>query len=104
MLERLKRALVESFVGAIALGWLFAQAIGHLANILAAPVASWISRKEYQGVLKGASIGTAFSMQDGLPELIRFVGLMVVGYLLLRWLYIERPPKESPVRTEASLR
>lgn len=38
MLNRLKRTLVESFVGAIALGYLLAQTILHFVNIFASPV------------------------------------------------------------------
>ena len=38
MLERFKRALVESFIGAIGLGYLLAQGILHFVNIFASPV------------------------------------------------------------------
>ena len=48
MLERLKRALVESFVGAIALGYLLAQGILHFVNIFASPIAGWVSRSYYK--------------------------------------------------------
>lgn len=45
MFERLKRALVESYVGAVALGYPFAQAIMHFVNIFASPVSAWAARK-----------------------------------------------------------
>jgi hypothetical protein len=89
MLERLKRALVNSFVGAIALGWLFAQGILHFAYVFSAPVAGWLTRREYHGMV----VSTGFSLQDALPELVRSVSLLLVGYLLLRWLYYK--PIES---------
>jgi len=50
MFKRLKRALVESFVGAIALGWLFAQGIIHFVGVFSSPVAAWIRRNEYRGL------------------------------------------------------
>ena len=41
MFGRLKTALVESFVGAIALGLIFAQAVLHLISAITAPVNEW---------------------------------------------------------------
>jgi hypothetical protein len=39
MFERLKQSVVESYVGAIALGCLLAQSLVHFASIFTAPVA-----------------------------------------------------------------
>jgi hypothetical protein len=49
MFERLKQSVVESYVGAIALGWLLAQSPVYFANIFTAPVARSILRREYRG-------------------------------------------------------
>jgi len=86
LLKRLKNALVDSFVGAIALGWLFAQGILHFANIFSTPFADWVTRREYRG-LTDRAMSTNFSFQAGLPELIRSFALLLLGYGLLRWLY-----------------
>jgi hypothetical protein len=94
MLERLKRALVESFVGVIAVGWLFAQAGVHFANVIVAPIVGWMARRQYQyqGVL-GRSPGVeGFTLQDAVPDLIRSSALFLIAYILLRWLYF---PKET---------
>jgi hypothetical protein len=96
MLSRLKAAFVSSFVGAIALGWAFAQAISHAVSIIATPIASWISRWEYRGMSANQSAPTAFFIQDAIPELIRTVALLLVGYALLRWLYYD-PVKNDGV-------
>lgn len=85
MFERFRSVLVSSFVGAIALGWVFAQAILHFAYIFSAPVAGWLTRREYHGVVDRVYGG--FSLHDALPELAKSVSLLVVGYVLLRWLY-----------------
>ena len=85
MLERLRSVLVSSFVGAIALGWVFAQAILHFAYVFSAPVAGWLTRREYHGIVD--RVNTAFSLHDALPELAKSVSLLIVGYILLRWLY-----------------
>ena len=84
---RLKRTLVQSFVGAIALGWIFSQAVVHLAYVFSAPIAGWLSRREYQRFADHAIGQTRFFMQDSLPELVKAVSLLLLGYLLLRWLY-----------------
>ena len=87
MLKRLKESLVESFVGAICLGYLFAQGLIHLAYMFIAPLAGWISRKEYRALTMTPEISTKFSFSGALPELAKAVGLLLLGYILLRWLY-----------------
>jgi hypothetical protein len=89
MFSRLKRALVESYVGAIGLGYLLAEAILHLANIVAWPVAVWVSRTESLGIKPGAPPLNAVSYKAELPELIRFIFISLALYVLLRWLYFE---------------
>jgi hypothetical protein len=89
MFDRLKRSLVESFVGAIALGWLFAQGIFHFANIFVAPVTAWIGRSEYRSLTGSASVSAGFLLQDAMPELFRSFFLLLIGYILLRWLYLK---------------
>lgn len=95
MLERLKKALVESFVGAIGLGFLLATSISHLANIFASPIAGWVSRKEYGGMIPESSKLPGFSFKEALPELARFVVILVVWYFLVRWLYFRPAEKET---------
>jgi hypothetical protein len=95
MFERLKVALVESFVGAIALGWVFAQGILHFAYIFSAPAAGWVMRREYHGIIDRAAFANSFSLQDAVPELIRSVLLLLVGYWLLRWLYFKPLKKQT---------
>jgi|ERR1700678_3833083 hypothetical protein len=94
MFQRLKRALTSSYVGAIALGWTFAQGIWHFASVFSAPVAGWLTRKEYRGFIGHAPVGD-FTLRDSLPELAKSVSLFLVGYLLLRWLYFGPPEKQQ---------
>ena len=88
MLERLRSVLVSSFVGAIALGWVFAQGILHFAYVFSAPVAGWLTRREYPSI---GRVNAGFSLHDALPDLAKSVSLLIVGYLLLRWLYYKTP-------------
>src|SRR5258706_12871433 len=96
MFERLKRALVESFVGAIALGYLLAQCILHFVNIFALPIAGWVSRNDYRAIIPGGAALAGFSPKDDLPDLSTFVVLLLGWYILLRWLYF------TPLKTDAS--
>jgi hypothetical protein len=97
MFERLKQSLVESYVGAIALGWLFAQAILHCANIFAAPIVGWVSRSEYRR-FADHSVGfpSNLMLRDSLPELAKSCSLLLLGYVLLRWLYFKPIEKRGP--------
>jgi hypothetical protein len=101
MFKHLKRVLVTSFVGAIGLGWLFAQGILHFAYIFSAPVAGWLMRREYPGAVEHLNATTSFSLQDALPEMARSFSLLLVGYLLLRWLYY-RPLDQEVTESEQS--
>ncbi|HXY10215.1 MAG TPA: hypothetical protein VEI52_20400 [Terriglobales bacterium] len=90
----MKQALVESYVGAIALGYAFAQGILHFVNIFASPFAGWISRKEYGGLVPRTTALPGFTLQDALPEAVRFFFLVLVWLVLMRWLYL-KPLKED---------
>src|SRR5260370_32724086 len=96
MSDRLKRDLVDSFIGAIAPGFLLAQCILLFVNIFAAPIAGWVSRNNYRAVIPGGAAMASFSLKDALPDLSRFVVLFLVWYLLVRWLYF------TPPKTDAS--
>ncbi|HEY2456272.1 MAG TPA: hypothetical protein VGI13_03135 [Candidatus Acidoferrum sp.] len=92
MIERLKQALVDSYVGAIALGYALAQCIFHFVNIFATPIAGWITRKEYKDVIAHDTPLVGFTFADALPEVVRFGLLLMAWYFLVRWLYF------TPVR------
>ena len=100
MFKRLRKVLVESFVGAIALGWMLAEIVAHLVNAFAAPVAAWLARTEYKHVITAYDGPKGFIFQDALPELARFAILLLVWYVLVRWLYFTPVEKEGPKATE----
>lgn len=96
MLKRFKRALVESYVGAIALGYLLAETVLHFCYTFATPVSGWVSRTEYRDPLGRTTLPQGFRLQEGLPELVRFVVLLVSWCLLMYWLYVKREKTEVP--------
>jgi hypothetical protein len=87
MLKSLKEALVSSFVGTIAIGWIFAQGILHFAYVFSAPFTGWLIRREYRGFMDRPTFASGVSLQESVPELVKSLSLLLVGYLLLRWLY-----------------
>lgn len=88
-MQRLKKAAVESYVGAIGIGWILAQAVLHFAYVFAAPVSQWIARREYCELMNQPSPPARLYVYYAMPELIRCVLLLIVGYVLLRWLYFK---------------
>jgi hypothetical protein len=98
MFERLRQVAVESFVGAIALGYLLAQVIMHFVGIFASPVQAWVTQRELHLLTPGgtAAAPTGLSFQNAAPELIRFLLLAAVWYVLMRWLYFRPLRKEPP--------
>ena len=85
MFGRLKTALVESFVGAIALGWIFAQAVLHLIGAVTAPLSEWEQQRFFSELRVGDHL--RYPLLAWIPELTAAIGLAAVGLLLLRWLY-----------------
>lgn len=94
-MKRLKRVLVESFVGAIAIGWILAQGLMHFANALTTPFSTWIFRQQYRDLPNNPYRSTDFSFRYALPELAKCASLLVLCYILLRWLYFQPPIHES---------
>ena len=102
MFERLKKALVDSFVEAIALGWIFAQRILHFTDVFSAPFANWIMRREYPGFLDHVTGSTSFSLQYALPELARSVCLLALGYFAA--LAVLQTRRQRNIRIDGSSR
>jgi hypothetical protein len=94
MFERLKKMLVESFVGAIGLGWIFASAMWDFTNALANPLRIWMARRGTLGAAGIAARHAGSLLSSVLPGLIDCFLLLAFGYVLLRWLY--GTPAEKP--------
>jgi len=96
-MRKLKRAIVESFVGAVALGYLLAEGIMSVVSIFTAPLNSWITRQDYGSEVH---VNTAFSFRYAWPQAARSIGLLVLFYIHLRWLYFT--PVETPITSESA--
>lgn len=97
MFKRLKRLLVTSYVGAIALGILLAEAIRAFTDIFTVPAFTWAT---YRTVLPNSIVNRGSPLEQSLPYVGQFILLILVDYLLLLWLYAE--PIDS-MTTSASI-
>jgi hypothetical protein len=97
MFKRIKRALVDSYVGAVALGYLFAQTIMYFIAIFSAPVSVWLAERRSPAFASHTVPSTNFILLSGIPQLIDAVLLLLLWYILLRWLYFETPRREKTV-------
>ena len=59
-------------------------------NIFASPIPGWLPRKQYGAVVLSTSARVGFSLQDALPDLVRFFLLLLFWSVLLRWLYLKK--------------
>jgi len=96
MLERLKQSLVESYIGAIALGYLLAVDILRFVSIFTAPVAAWAARSEVRSIIPRQVVPEDSYLQAALPQLMEFLLLGLLWYVLFRWLYLKLPQHHSP--------
>ncbi len=95
MLDRLKRVLVKSFIGAIGLGYLLAQAVMYMVSIFTSPLTQWSTQSIFQSIAPRPSAPAGFPFQAALPQIVGFLVLLLIWYGLLRWLYFTRLT-ESP--------
>lgn len=100
MFRNIRKMLVSSYVGAIALGYLLSECILHFSAIFSAPIARWIGQDEYRALTTNASYTGTNPLRYALPEFARFVILGLVWYVLFRWLY-SGPLKDEMVETPA---
>jgi hypothetical protein len=102
MLKRLKQALVESYIGAVALGTMLAQGIYSFVGIFADPVGNWLSEKEVVRFSPNSVGPTGISFQYSLPSLIRSLLTLVIWYVLVRWLYFpaNQAARQTPTDQE----
>jgi hypothetical protein len=102
MFERLRQALVDSYVGAVALGWLLAGGLMDFVGIFSSPFAVWISRNQLRALAEHQTGPVGLSLQDGVPDLIKAFVILLVWYVLFRWLYL-KPLKTNSSEAAANL-
>lgn len=87
MLERLRRVLVESFVGVIGLGYLLAETVLYFVNIFSAPLGQWAMRRLYPGLAAEREIANRFPFEAAVPQAVACLILLLIWCALFYWLY-----------------
>lgn len=101
MLSRFKRAIVQSYIGAIALGYLFAQIVFYFVGVFATPVATWATESHFHQDTHN-NVTPTLSLLTSVPDVIRFTLSLTLWYLLLWWLYMKSSgPEKSEPSTES---
>ena len=99
MLDRLKDALVESYVGTVLVGWLFAEGLIHAVGIFTAPLTTWEARTFVHSFIgeSGSVRSTTerFPWWEALPQALSAALLLIIAYRLLRWLYYKTNARQS---------
>lgn len=96
MLDRLKQAIVKSYVGAVGLGYLLAQIVLNFVAIFASPIAGWASERVYLNISSAVATQHGIPYEVAFPDFVRFVLLSALFYLLMRWLYFPRRMAAAP--------
>jgi hypothetical protein len=102
-LANMRTALVDSFVGAIAVGWLFADGIARFVSILTEPFQRWLAQRQFWNANHYSSAAPGYPFPDALSILLTSVLLLLIAYGLLRWLYYpptEKQDQEQPPEPE----
>jgi hypothetical protein len=101
----LKTALVDSYVGAIALGYLLGEGVEQIAMVFTAPFSEWITLQELRRLSLPNESSAGFSLRASLPSLAHGVFFILIGLALLRWLYYPakvKAPSESTAEADAT--
>jgi hypothetical protein len=71
-----------------------AQGILAFVSIFTAPVGSWVTRNDFRTLGSSTTTFGGFPFQDALPRAAEFLLILLVWYVLFRWLYFK--PWPSP--------
>jgi hypothetical protein len=80
-------------VGAIALGWLFAEGVTRFVGIFLEPISVLVAQRRYFEIAGAHSTSLGFPYLQAIVQALTAAAYLLVGYGLLRWLYY--PPAEK---------
>ena len=85
-MKRLREILLTQYIGAITIGFILAQAaIGFVSEITQTVAGYWVLQSQRSAL--GPS--TSFPWANFLTSMVSIALNLVVGFLLIRWLYAE---------------
>jgi len=99
-MKRIREILLTQYIGAITIGFIFAQAAIHFIDELALTVARYWMAEESQASAIGAA--RSFPWANFIVSMASVVLHLLVGFLLIRWLYSEEKTQSGGQEVEAS--
>jgi hypothetical protein len=99
-MKRVREILLTQYIGAITIGFIFAQAATHFINGITQVAAQyWTIQQDYRGVM-GAP--RSFPWASFIVSMSSVVLHLLVAFLLIRWLYAEENGQSGDQEVEAS--
>lgn len=90
-MRRLREILLNEYIGAIAIGFLLAQAIGGIIGVILQPIITYFeNRGRPQSIFASQS---NFSWPSLVLSAISIVLHLLAAFLLLYWLYLKKTPE-----------
>lgn len=92
MLNTIKRILLTQYIGAIVTGFITAQGIAGVVTAILLPL-QWrllMRNRQWPSSFGGGDAPRTFDWNETLIALVRAALNLLVAYLLVRWLYMER--------------
>lgn len=90
-MRRIREVLLNEYIGAIAIGFIVAQAVAGIVSTVVQPVAFyWESRRRPANFFESP----AFPWDSVLLSFVSVVLYLLAAYLLLHWLYL-RPSEQA---------
>jgi NADH:ubiquinone oxidoreductase subunit 6 (subunit J) len=98
-MKRIRKILLTQYIGAITIGFIFAQAMIQFIDNTALGAMRYWTPEEFQGSAMGAA--RSFPWANFIVPLAAVVLQLLVGFLLIRWLYSEEKTQSSNQKVEA---
>ena len=91
-MKKLRDILLTQYIGAITIGLVLAQAIFGFVNACVQATATYIAIQKSRSVLDNTP---AFSWANFITSMITVLLYLIIGLLLIRWLYSVAPPERE---------
>jgi hypothetical protein len=99
-MKRIREILLTQYIGAITVGFIFAQAAIHFINEIALAFAQYWTIQQDQGSAMGAP--RSFPWANFTVSMASVALHLLVGFLLIRWLYAEGKTQSGDQEVKAS--
>lgn len=97
----IKEILKKQYIGAIVIALLALQGVLAIIAVVLSPISLYLAQS--RSVLYKNSSGPLFSPETLIPGIIRILLSLGTAYVLMRWLYLEKPQEGEPALSDEIL-